>query len=141
MKKSKINFLTYPMVILFTGMLMMAFVAPQDKKLGGSWEIPAKNKAMKNPSADDAALLKVGKMLYTKNCKSCHGNVGKGDGPKAASLDTGIRSFDSAEFQAQSDGVIYYQSFVGRNEMPNFEKKIPDDEDRWAIVNFMRTLK
>jgi len=36
--------------------------------------------------------------------------------------------------------VIYYQSFVGRDEMPNFEKKITEEEDRWAIVNFIRTM-
>ena len=141
MKKSKFRLLTYALIILFTGTFLMAFVTPQDKKMGGPWDIPAKNKAMKNEYADDASLLKVGKMLYSKHCKSCHGNLGKGDGPKAASLDTGIRSFDSADFQAQSDGVIYYQSFIGRDEMPNFEKKIPDDEDRWAIVNYMRSLK
>jgi len=25
--------------------------------------------------------------------------------------------------------------------MPAFEKKIPDAEDRWLIVNYLRTLK
>jgi len=24
--------------------------------------------------------------------------------------------------------------------MPNFEKEIPDEEDRWAVVNFIRKL-
>jgi len=24
--------------------------------------------------------------------------------------------------------------------MPEFTKKLPDDEDRWLIVNYMRTL-
>jgi len=141
MKKSNFRFLTYPMVILFTGIFLMAFITPQDKKLGGPWEIPAKYKTMKNSYADDASLLKVGKMMYSKHCKSCHGARGLGDGSKAASMKTEMRSFASDEFQKQSDGVIYYQSFIGRDEMPNFEKKIPDDEDRWALINYLRTIK
>jgi len=56
-------------------------------------------------------------------------------------MKTKINSLKAAEFQGQSDGVIYYQSFVGRDEMPNFEKKILDEADRWLIVNYMRTLK
>lgn len=141
MKKSKFRFLIFPLVILFTGILMMAFVTPQDKKHGGPWNIPAEYKTKVNSYADDASLIKVGKMMYSKHCKSCHGARGLGDGSKAASMETEMIPFNSADFQAQSDGVIYYQSFIGRDEMPNFEKKLPDDEDRWAIVNFLRTIK
>ena len=141
MKKSNFRFLTYPVVIFFTGIFLMAFVAPQDQKLGGPWNIPAEYKTKTNPYADDASLLKVGKMMYSKHCKSCHGAQGYGDGSKAASLKTAMRSLASAEFQEQSDGVIYYQSIIGRDEMPNFEKKIVDEEDQWALINYLRTIK
>ena len=122
-------------------LVLFAFVVPQDQKVGGAWVIPAKYKTMKNALKGDAASINVGKMLYAKHCKSCHGGTGLGDGPKAASMKTKINSLKEAKFQAQSDGEIYFQSFVGRDEMPNFEKKILDDEERWAIVNFTRTLK
>lgn len=141
MKKSKFIFLTYPLAAVFAALILMAFAGSQDKKYGSEWEIPAKYKTMKNPHADDASLERVGKMLYSKHCKSCHGAIGLGDGSKAASLGVAMHSFAEDKFQAQSDGVIYYQSFIGRNEMPNFEKKIIDDEDRWALVNYLRTLK
>jgi len=127
--------------LVFAGILLAAFTLPQDKKVGGPWEIPAKYKTMENTFKDDASLLKVGKMLYTKHCKSCHGSKGEGNGPKAKSMKTAIRSLKSAEVQSQADGVLYYQSFVGRDEMPNYEKKIGDDEDRWAIINYLRTMK
>ncbi len=129
------------LMVIFAGCVMVSFIGQQDKKLGGPWNVPAKYKDMKNAHKGDASLEKVGKMLYAKHCKSCHGNVGEGDGPKAASMGVLIKSFKAADFQSQSDGVIYYQSFIGRDEMPNFESKIPDDEDRWAIVNYIRTLK
>lgn len=106
------------------------------------WVVPAKYKAMKSTiKANDPSVMTTGKELYNKHCKSCHGTKGLGDGPKAANLKSGIRAFNDKGFLAQTDGEIYYQSYIGRGEMPNFEKKILDENDRWAVVHFMRTLK
>jgi len=104
------------------------------------WKVPAKYQTMKNPvaPATDAA---IGKALYNKHCKSCHGSKGLGDGPKAAEMDGDLGDFSSKEFQAQSDGALYYKTTIGRDDMPEFTKKLPNDEDRWLIVNYMRTLK
>jgi mono/diheme cytochrome c family protein len=126
---------------IFCMIALFSFVAAQDQKAAAAWEIPAKYKAMKNSTKSDAASVNVGKMLYAKHCKSCHGSLGLGDGPKASSMKTKIGSFKDAKFQSQTDGEIYYQTVVGRNEMTPFEKKITEEEDRWAIVNFVRTLK
>ena len=138
--KIKKNALALIFVIFVAG-FMFSFMTAQDKKDGGPWDIPEKYKNMENKFKGDASLNKVGRILYLKHCRSCHGSKGEGDGPKAASMKTNMRSLKSAEFQAQTDGVIYYQSIIGRNEMPNYESKIPDEEDRWALVNYMRTLK
>lgn len=131
----------FPGIILVLFLGIYSFTIFQYKQDVKSWDIPAKYKAMKNPSPNDDSTIKAGKMLYSKHCKSCHGGLGYGDGPKAASLKTKIRSLDSEEFQVQSDGVIYYQSIIGRDEMPNYEVKIPDEESRWAIVDYIRTFK
>jgi len=122
-------------------LVLFAFVTPQDQKVGAAWSIPATYKAMKNPAKGDAASANVGKMLYAKHCKSCHGGAGLGDGPKASSMKTKIGSFKDAKFQAQADGEVYFQAIMGRDEMPAFDKKITEEEDRWAIINFVRTLK
>ncbi|MBL7904620.1 MAG: cytochrome c [Bacteroidales bacterium] len=112
------------------------------QKPGGPWDIPAKYKTMKSTiKAGDASINTTGKELYNKHCKSCHGAKGLGDGPKAANLKTSTGDFSAKKFQDQSDGEIYYQSFIGRDEMPNFEKKITDEADRWAVIYFMRTMK
>jgi len=124
---------------------MIAFVATNvamAQKAGGPWTVPAKYKSMKSSvKAGDPSINSVGKDLYNKNCKSCHGAKGLGDGPKAAGLKTSTGDFSSAKFQANTDADIYYMSFVGRDEMPNFEKKITDEADRWAVVGYIRTLK
>jgi mono/diheme cytochrome c family protein len=112
--------------------------APQDQKKGGPWDIPEKYLEMTNPYADDASLVKIGKMLYSKHCKSCHGNKGLGDGPKAKNLETFPGDFSTEEFHNLSDGELYYMSIIGRDEMPNYEDKIPDEEDRWSVINYMR---
>ena len=141
MKTRSINKIIGIAAVLFFAMAFMAFITPQDQKKGGPWEIPSKYAKMENPYAGDTDLIKIGKMLYSKHCKSCHGNKGLGDGPKAKQLETFPGNFATETFQGGTDGEIYYKSIIGRDEMPNYEKKITDDEDRWAIINYLRTLK
>lgn len=108
---------------------------------GGPWTIPAKYKAMKSTiKAGDPSIAAIGKDLYMKNCKSCHGAKGLGDGPKSATLNTIVPSFADKKFKAQADGDIYFQSIVGRKDMPNFEKKILDESDKWAVVYYIKSL-
>jgi len=122
-------------IIFVTANIVMA------QKAGGPWTIPAKYKSMKSTiKAGDASINTVGKDLFTKHCKSCHGAKGLGDGPKSASLKTLVPSFAAKTFKAQADGDIYFQTLVGRDEMPNFEKKIIDESDRWALINYIKSL-
>jgi|SRR5665811_268224 len=104
------------------------------------WVVPANFKTMKNPVAVGDASTKAGQVLYTKNCASCHGKAGLGDGVKARSLKDFPGDFSKAAFQGQTDGDLFYKSKIGRAEMPKYEGKLTDD-DIWNIVNYMRTLK
>ena len=126
-------------VSVLTLVIVFAFALPQ-QKVAGPWEIPAKYKKMQNPHKGDKSLVSVGKSLYLKHCAACHGKKGLGDGTKAKTLKTYPGDFSSDDFQAKSDGELYYMAIVGRDEMPNYEKKILDEEDRWALINFLRTL-
>jgi mono/diheme cytochrome c family protein len=106
------------------------------------WPVPDKDKAAKaTVKLTDASVIANGKELWAKHCKSCHGSKGLGDGPKAASLKTSAGDFSSAAFQGQTDGEIHFKTIKGRDEMPAYEKKIPDAADQWALVAFMRTMK
>lgn len=106
-----------------------------------SWVVPAKHKNKINPYKDDVASLSTGKSLYKKHCTSCHGKKGLGDGSKAKQLDTPSGDFTLPSFQKQTDGSLFYKTREGRDDMPGFKKKIPDEEDVWLIVNYIRTLK
>lgn len=106
------------------------------------WPVPDKDKTVKAAvKLNDAGPISTGKESWAKNCKSCHGAKGLGDGPKAASLKTNPGDFTGAAFQGQTDGEIYFKTSKGRDEMPAYEKKIPDASERWALVAYMRTLK
>jgi len=104
------------------------------------WDVPTKYQKLENPFASDTDAEKIGKTLYYKHCKSCHGSKGEGDGPKAEGLDTPVPSMVTSAFKEQTDGAIYYKTVFGRDDMPAFEKKIPDDQDRWLIVNYLKNL-
>ena len=103
------------------------------------WVVPDKYVNMKNPT-NPKEDMDIGKSLYDKHCKSCHGKEGYGDGPKAENLNGDLGDFSSEEFQSQTDGALFYKTTYGKDDMPEFIKKIPDDEDRWLVVNYMRTL-
>lgn len=105
------------------------------------WVVPDVAKNKKNPVPSDAQTIATGKALWNIHCKSCHGTKGLGDGTKAAQLKTEPGDFSKAVFQSQTDGALYYKTSEGRDDMPAFKKKISDEDDRWALVNFMRTLK
>lgn len=104
------------------------------------WAVPANFKSMKNPVAKGDASNKAGMALYTKNCASCHGKTGLGDGVKARALKTHPGDFSGPAFQNQTDGELFYKSKIGRDEMPKYEGKLSDD-DIWNMVNYMRTFK
>lgn len=118
--------------------VLSGFSAYQQKK---PWPVPDAAKSKKNPVASNAESIAAGKALWATHCKSCHGTKGLGDGPKAAQLKTEPGDFSKADVQAQTDGSLYYKSSEGRDDMPSFKKKIPDAEELWSIVNFIRTLK
>lgn len=105
------------------------------------WVVPGKFVNMKNPSAANSEALSNGKSLWNQNCKSCHGTKGLGDGSKAAQLKTDPGDFSKAEEQQQTDGSLFYKISEGRGDMPSFKKKIPDQDDIWALVDFIRTFK
>jgi mono/diheme cytochrome c family protein len=129
----KLSVLTLIVVFIITA----SFTILQTKP----WVVPADKAKVANPLKGDAGSVATGKTLWNQHCASCHGKTGLGDGSKAAQLETTPPDFSKAAFQGQTDGAIFFKTSEGRGDMPSFKKKIPDQEDIWALVNFMRTLK
>jgi mono/diheme cytochrome c family protein len=128
--------------VLFAGLFAIAMMAFVPKTTTPDpWPVPDAYKNKVNPLKGDAASVANGKTLYNTHCKSCHGTKGKGDGPKASQLDTECGDFTKPAFQGQTDGSLFYKTYQGRKDMPSYKTKIPEANDIWAVVNYLRTLK
>jgi len=132
-----------PLVIILaiiTGITVFGFIfktADQPKP----WPVADADKNKINPIKPDASSVADGKTLWGTHCQSCHGKKGLGDGSKSSQLKTEPGDFSKEPMQSQTDGTLYYKIAIGRSDMPGFKKKIPENDDIWSLVNFMRTMK
>jgi mono/diheme cytochrome c family protein len=121
---------------IITGAIIFLFAFAPKQKI---WTVPPSADKVTNPVASDTKSLVAGKAIYTKNCYDCHGKKGKGDGPKSAELDKPVGDFTKENFSKQSDGAIFWKITEGRKPMPSFKKDITE-EQRWQVINYVRTL-
>ena len=135
--KSKMMIVLTSIVIFIVGASFTTYQTQEPKP----WPVPDKSSKMANPVKSDASSISSGKELWAKHCMSCHGKTGKGDGTKAAQLETKPGDFSTAATQSQTDGSLFYKIAKGRGDMPGYKKKIPENDDIWSVVNFIRTLK
>ena len=104
------------------------------------WVIPAAElKGVKNPTSKTElpASITKGAAIYKAECASCHGDTGQGDGadglyytPPPSKL-VGLK---------QSDAELFVKVTKGRGNMTAYESKL-EVAQRWAVVNFLNTLK
>ena len=130
MKKINVKNVATSLSMFAIAFFLVSFVSV---KMG--WVVPASDAAVKNPVKADAVSIAAGKTEYTKTCKMCHGATGVGVGKMAEPS-----NFTKADFKAQTDGAIYYKINQGLAKMPGYKTKIKADNDRWNLVNYLRTL-
>ena len=126
--------------MLTVSLLLLVAIAGSAFFQQKEWKAPASADAKKNPLTSDAATIAAGKTVYVKECQSCHGKKGKGDGPSAKDLDIPAGDFSKATMQSQSDGALFWKTSEGRKPMPSFKKKL-NETQIWQTIIYMRTLK
>lgn len=101
-------------------------------------------KTLKNPFPQSAETQAQAKELFRVNCAMCHGPSGKGDGAVGAKLVANgyLRPPDltAQTTQAKTDGELFLTLTNGVVVMPKFGLLLTE-EDRWALVQYLRTLK
>lgn len=127
--------------VLFTLLVLFIVTAAFTYDQVKPWTVPAAAAKQVSNVKTSPASIADGKSLWSQHCASCHGKAGLGDGTKAAQLETTPPDFSKPAFQGQTDGALFYKTSEGRGDMPSFKKKIPDEDDLWNLVNFMRSLK
>jgi mono/diheme cytochrome c family protein len=103
------------------------------------WEAPASASQQKNPVPAGAQSLAAGRTLYSRECASCHGDGGRGDGKDGRDLDLPPADLSSPAVAGQSDGALFWKITNGRRPMPSYRKDL-SDEERWQLVHYLRAL-
>jgi mono/diheme cytochrome c family protein len=92
-----------------------------------------------NPVPSTVASVRAGAELYQATCARCHGVDARGGGPDAGTTPVQPPSL-RAHLAAHTDGDIAY--WIGNGlpgGMPAFEGQLSED-DRWDLVNYLRSL-
>lgn len=103
------------------------------------WVAPSRAAKKTNPVASSPDSLAKGKAFYVRECVACHGNAGRGDGPKAGELQPKPRDVSDPAIQGQSDGSLFWKLTEGKAPMPTYAKS--SEDERWSVINYVRTLK
>lgn len=92
---------------------------------------------------DDEEPVRDGKYLYTRNCAGCHNDNGDGLGPTIVQMGLKARSFAEGHFAFGNTRESIFRTIAsgvpGRSPMPGFAMVLDEDE-RWLIVDYVRTL-
>lgn len=93
-----------------------------------------------NPLQTTVDNQAAGQDLFFTYCQLCHGPEGRGDGTVAQRGFPAPPSFGSATSAALAEGQIFHIITFGQNNMPGHASQL-DVEDRWQIVQHVRTLR
>ena len=110
-----------------------------------TWELPEDADKTKNPVATSAESVAKGKDLYFTrekgNCIFCHGETGSGNEANLPRLRRKPADLSNKErMTAMTDGEVFWKVSKGINGiMPVGEKRMTEEE-RWHVVNYIRTL-
>ena len=105
--------------------------------------IPAPYNSMSNPLPRTRETVERGAAVYEKNCASCHGTTGLGDGPVGRTLSPppANLAFLSQMPMVQWDPFMYWTIAEGGAQfgsaMPAFKDTLSKDEI-WAVVAYIQ---
>ncbi len=91
------------------------------------------------------ASVGAGRKLFAANCVSCHGVVGKGDGPTSPSLNPKPTDFTKTIGGLKDDYLFWRISEGGvfppfNSAMIGWKDKF-SEEDRWNLITYLHTLQ
>ncbi|MBT4760799.1 MAG: cytochrome c [Bdellovibrionaceae bacterium] len=103
----------------------------------------AAEKGLINPIKKDfsAKTMERAKEHYQVYCGLCHGQDGKGDGQIAQHMILKPPALISDKAKAFNDGRIFHIITKGQGIMGSYSRQIIKETDRWAVVNYIRTLQ
>lgn len=120
--------------------------APKQDFSKNTWELPDDADKTKNPVPSTAESIAKGKELYFDrnkgNCVFCHGDTGAGNEANLPRLRRKPADLTNKErMTAMTDGELFWKISKGiTGIMPAGENRMKDPEERWHVVNYIRSL-
>ena len=103
-------------------------------------ELVSQESELRNPIAATPESVARGNALFDINCALCHGQTSAERGPVGKKLVPPPPGLDHDMVQGLSDSTIFKAITFGFGRMPVFKDKLVPEE-RWSLVNFLRTRK
>ena len=119
--------------------------AKQEDFSKNTWELPADADKTPNPVQATEESIAKGKELYLDqkkgNCIFCHGETGAGNEANFGKLRRKPADLTNKErMTSMTDGEVFWKVSKGINGiMPAGERRM-NEEERWHVVNYVRTL-
>ena len=110
-----------------------------------TWELPEDADKTKNPIASSPESIEKGKALFLEptkgNCIFCHGETGSGNEANLPRLRRKPADLSNKErMTAMTDRDVFWKISKGiTGIMPAGERRM-NEEERWHVVNYVRTL-
>lgn len=138
-RKIQVLFTASSATALAVGVYVMVGRSADAAEAVRPWKVPTSASERKNPLPPGSRSVTAGRVVYQRECASCHGEGGKGDGKDGRELDPPPSDLSNPAVAGQSDGALFWKITTGRRPMPSFRKGL-SDEERWQVVHFLRTL-
>jgi mono/diheme cytochrome c family protein len=150
--KDKLNLLLYVFTLLVAIFLVYRafsigfqkgefegkYYPPQDNRPPAEEKKPPNLRLLRISTPE---LVNEGRKLFKLNCASCHGEDGRGDGPKAAGLNPPPRNFVEEKFKNGASVLQIYNTLttgIQGTSMPAFDLIPP--EERMALAHYVQTF-
>lgn len=138
--------------VVFSAAIYLLLMVGPDEPAGPSGErditmprAPAEAKRLTNPFPVSDDMLVEGERIYQGKgtCFTCHGTLGRGDGPAGLELTPKPRNFTNPQFhQLRTDGELFW---VIRNGSPgsrmfSYSPSVITEDEAWKVIQYLRTL-
>ena len=131
--------------------LLLSFMSPEITKNNGilsmermeqdtlKWVAPDSANSLINPYEANDENIAQGLLIYKKDCRSCHGKLGDGQGVEAEDLETVTSDFTNPSFVEQTDGSMFWKISEGRDDMESFKAR-HNEEAIWLVILYIKSF-
>lgn len=118
-----------------------ATVVPTKKPGTIDFGVPVEEARIANPIVPEDASIQRGKEIYEASCIKCHGENGDGKGSSTPRLDPEPADFRAEHVTSLSDGELFFIITNGIEDTAMIPFNYLDEDQRWHLVNYIRSFE